>query len=333
MPLISCIIPVWNCEALLERALRSICMQTFTDWDAWVVDDGSTDASLAVALRVAETDRRLHVVSSPHEGIVSALNRACSRSDSRFVARMDADDVSEPPRFERQLEALMARQIVGAIDCLVALEESGATAQGMRSYVAWLNSLDSWHRMRLSLFEESPLCHPAVMMQRQALLEAGGYLDDATPEDYSLWLRIVAAGYELAKLPRPLFQWSDLPHRLTRTDNRYAHAAMMRLKARMLPILFPAVLHGVTLCGTGPVARQLAAHLRNEGIPVRAYADVHVHRIGNHLDGVPVRGYHEWQTLPKPLLGALGRRSAKAQLRSFLTTTPLQEGLDYLFVA
>lgn len=333
MPLISCVIPVWNCETLLERALLSIARQTYTDWDAWVVDDGSTDGSLLVAQRMAERDARFHVVDAPHRGIVSALNLGCANSDSAYIARMDADDVSAPRRFELQLQAISSMPQAGAMDCLVELSESGATAEGMRSYIHWLNSLDSWPRIRLSMFEESPLCHPAVLMRRQAFLDAGGYLDDATPEDYSLWLRIAAAGYHLHKLAQPLFLWSDLPGRLTRTDDRYASSAMMRLKARMLPRLFPAVSAGVTLCGTGPVARQFASHLAVEGVPVLAFADVKRTRVGTSIQGAPVLAYDQWHSFPRPLLGALGQRSAKAQLRAFLQQTSLQEGVDYLFVA
>lgn len=333
MPRVAVILPVWNCEHLLGRAVASIQGQTFQDWELWVADDGSSDASADVADEIAAGDKRIHVLRLPHRGIVPTMNSAVEACDAPLLARMDADDLSLPARLEMQLAALESDPSIGALDCQVGLEASEATKEGMRGYVDWLNQHLSWDLLRCALLEESPLCHPAVLMRRQAWEEAGRYLDDATPEDYSLWLRMVAAGWLLGKLPSVQFLWSDLPGRLTRTDSRYSPDAMLRLKVTMLPRLYPQCGRGVSVWGTGPVGRALVAQLRRADIPVLAYVDVNLRRVGTNLDGVPVRSYQEWHSIPKPFLAALGRRPAKCELRDYLAATSLVEGEDFIFLA
>jgi len=333
VPAVTFVMPLYNCAELLPAALSSIASQTFKDWNCLVVDDGSSDGSLKVAELATAGDKRFQLISIPHAGIVTALNTAVKHVQSPFIARMDADDTCSPRRLEKQLPLLLQNPNVAAVDCQVSLKESSVTGAGMNAFVAWLNGLTTWPMILQGLFEESPLCHPAVLMRTQQLLQVGGYVDDGTPEDYSLWLRLVAHGHALAKLPQKLFHWSDLPNRLTRTDSRYSPQAMARLKASMLPRIHPSVLDGVTIWGTGPVARLLAPHLLDNGIPIHGFVDVAPRRVGNRILDIPILWYQDWQQFPRPMLVALGKRKAKQEVRSFLQSTTLVEGRDVHFVS
>ena len=96
-PLVSIALTVLNAEKTLAVAIRSICDQTFEDWELIVLDDGSTDSSLSIAGRFG--DPRIKVFSDGrNRGIAARLNQAMDLCRGEYFARMDADDVSSRPK-------------------------------------------------------------------------------------------------------------------------------------------------------------------------------------------------------------------------------------------
>ncbi len=106
MPEISVIIPVYNAEAYLSRCLESLIMQSFTDWEALLVDDGSTDGSLAILQKFSEADLRFKVISQQNSGQSVARNKALSLAQGRYVSFVDADDWIERTFLQRLYESL-----------------------------------------------------------------------------------------------------------------------------------------------------------------------------------------------------------------------------------
>src|SRR5256885_481813 len=96
--------PVYNAERHLREAIDSILAQTFSNFEFLIMDDGSTDGSIDISRSYA--DPRIRVLAEPHEGVVSVLNRGLVEARGEYIARMDADDVSEPRRLSRQLAYL-----------------------------------------------------------------------------------------------------------------------------------------------------------------------------------------------------------------------------------
>ncbi|MEL7485529.1 MAG: glycosyltransferase family 2 protein, partial [Planctomycetota bacterium] len=105
-PTVSVLLPVFNAEAFVDEAIRSILAQTFTDFELLALDDGSSDGSHEVLKRLARADDRVVVISRPNTGIVGALNEMAARARGTHLARMDADDIALPGRFETQLKFL-----------------------------------------------------------------------------------------------------------------------------------------------------------------------------------------------------------------------------------
>lgn len=89
---VTIIIPVYNAEPYLEQCLRSVAEQTYADWQAIVVNDGSTDNSLRVAERFAGSDKRFQVITIPHAGQSAARNAGLKIVKSEYVCFLDADD-------------------------------------------------------------------------------------------------------------------------------------------------------------------------------------------------------------------------------------------------
>ena len=104
-PLISVVLPVFNGGAYLERAVRSVLIQDHADFELIAIDDGSRDESLAVLRGLERRDPRMRVIARDNRGLVYTLNEGLALAQAPFVARMDADDISYPTRFSRQVAA------------------------------------------------------------------------------------------------------------------------------------------------------------------------------------------------------------------------------------
>jgi len=91
---------VFNGERYLREAIDSILQQTFVDFEFIIIDDGSTDSSASIMSSYA--DRRIRVIRQKNRGLSAALNVGLKAAEGRYIARMDADDVSLPHRFGRQ---------------------------------------------------------------------------------------------------------------------------------------------------------------------------------------------------------------------------------------
>lgn len=96
MPQISVIIPCYNHGKYLSAALDSLIAQTFTDWEAIIVNDGSTDETDAIATKYSEHDGRIRYFSQNNSGASVARNRGVSEAQGELISFLDADDWYEP---------------------------------------------------------------------------------------------------------------------------------------------------------------------------------------------------------------------------------------------
>jgi teichuronic acid biosynthesis glycosyltransferase TuaG len=108
-PLVSVITPVFNAAATLPATIASVAAQTFPDWEMLIADDGSTDATAAIAAAWAARDPRVRPLPGPRQGPAAARNRAIRAARGRFLAFLDADDRWRPEKLARQL-AFMERE-------------------------------------------------------------------------------------------------------------------------------------------------------------------------------------------------------------------------------
>jgi hypothetical protein len=326
--------PVFNGADYCRAALSDLQAQTLRNLEIIVIDDGSTDNTAHLLRAQAAGDSRIQLLLQDHRGIVAALKNGMEACRGRFVARMDADDRCASKRLQCQLDWLHGNPGAGAVDCKAELLASTITGGGMRRYIEWINDLHDWSRIRDSLFEESPLVHPAVMMRRDAYDAAGGYLEDDYAEDYSLWLRMVGAGFSLGKVQQTLFSWSDLPNRLTRTDTRYSLAQMMALKAGCLLDIEPDIRRGVCLWGAGVTGRRFGRELLKHGVHIACYYDIDPRKIGRVRHGRPIRNLKDIHVQQeKYCLVALGSRPAKAVARKFIAQHASLKHLQFVFIS
>lgn len=202
-PAVSVILPVFNGERYLARAIASVLAQTFADFELIAVDDGSSDRTPAILGRCAKNDARIRIVSRANTGIVGALNDGIASARGEYLARMDADDLCEPERFARQVEYLRAHPECVILGTQILRIDPGDLPIGPET-----QPLD--HETILArLLEGSAgtLTHPSVMMRRDAVEAVGRYRQEFQwVEDYDLFLRLAERG-RLANLPDMLLRY------------------------------------------------------------------------------------------------------------------------------
>lgn len=115
-PSVSVVMAMRDSESTLAPALRSMLHQQAADWELILMDDGSSDASVALAQAFAQPRLRL-VVDGRQRGLAERLNQAIDLARGRFIARMDADDVAYPERLAQQLRYLQAHPEVDLVGC------------------------------------------------------------------------------------------------------------------------------------------------------------------------------------------------------------------------
>jgi glycosyltransferase involved in cell wall biosynthesis len=200
-PKISIIMPVWNGEKFLREAVDSVLNQTFADWELILIDDGSTDATPEILRAYAKADSRVRAHRLDHAGIVVALNHGLAEAKGDWIARLDADDISEPIRLERQWEAVNRHP--RAVLCHTGTALFGDA--GIMSGTTRLPRSRSFTALRLCY--QCPITHSTVMFRREAALAVGGYRpEERHAEDFSLWGRLLAQG-EFVALPEKLVRF------------------------------------------------------------------------------------------------------------------------------
>lgn len=181
---ISVILPVHNGAAYLHEAIASVLAQTYGDFELIVIDDGSVDDSVAIVLSFPDDRIRL-ISSSERLRICKALNLGISNSQGKFLARMDADDICHPNRFERQIHFLERHPEVGFCGSWVRRFGDTQLPQTYRRPVGA-------ERVRAFAVFDNPLVHSSVMLRREVLarMEIAYRNEFANAEDYDLWDRL-----------------------------------------------------------------------------------------------------------------------------------------------
>ena len=327
---LSVVLPVRNAEATLEEAIASCLEQSFTNLELLVVLNGSEDASAEIAAEFARRDDRIRVLESSVEGgVTEAMALGLRESCCPVIARMDAEDGSAPERFATQRALLESDPLLGGVSCQVRLV--GALGGGMSRYVDWVNTLRTPEDVSRERFVECPVIQPSVMLRREVIEAAGGYVATSWAEDHDLWLRMLAQGVRFGKVDEVLLDWRDSEGRLTRSHAMYGEDEVWRMKAHHLARLPSVREQGVAICGAGPIGKRLARLLGGEGVTMNGFFEVHPRRIGNRIGGVPVAGPDEFGVRWREavLLSAVGLAGGRGRVRDLARPAGYLEGRDF----
>lgn len=203
MPMITVAMPVKNGAKFLAEAIESILAQSYEDFELLVLDDHSDDDSAKIVKAYERLDPRVKLLLAKGEGLVSALNQLLEVAKGKYFARMDADDISNPARLEKQLQHLEQHTDCGILG-------------------AWVNVIgekeEIWHYRRtfsdtatLLLMGKTPLCHPSVMGRTSVMRHLGYRSKYLHMEDMDLFARALSEGIQFYALPEVLLQYRVHP--------------------------------------------------------------------------------------------------------------------------
>ena len=212
-PYVSVVMPVFNAELYISEAIESILGQTYTDFEFIIINDGSSDGTESVIK--SYTDDRIVYIKQENAGVGITLRNGCAMAQGKFIARMDADDISLPDRLAKQVKFMEKNTDVVLISSAVKyINEKGAEIGRSFPYTS------HWAIVRKMKFS-SPICHPAAMFRRNIYELSGGYKNIQPFEDLILWLAFLKYG-KLHNLSNPLLKYrilnSSVSHSIQKED-------------------------------------------------------------------------------------------------------------------
>jgi len=209
---ISVIMSAYNSEQYLNEAIESILNQTFGNFEFIITDDCSSDGSFEIIRSYAQKDKRIkYFRNSENLGLTKSLNNMIGTASGKYIARMDADDISMPDRFQKQFEFMENNPQTGVL---------GTNIIFFGNYNAESDLPADNEEIKAELLFRDVVMHPAVMIRRSVLDEFKLRYDESfrISQDYDLWSRIICFT-ECANLPEHLLRYRFVDSNLTNSTN------------------------------------------------------------------------------------------------------------------
>lgn len=205
-PIISVILPAYNAERFLREAIDSVLNQTFVDFEFIILNDGSTDKTEEIILSYKDPRIR-YVKNEKNLKLIKTLNKGVDMARGKYIARMDADDISLPDRFEKEVTYLEAHPDVAVVSCYPYNMNMEGKILGKSSYFSVTLPVACKF---VSMFEP-PICHP-ICMFRADIIKKYKYRDSEDClhiEAYELWNRMFHTGAKGGMIPEFMLYYRD----------------------------------------------------------------------------------------------------------------------------
>lgn len=234
--------PVYNGAAYVGQAIGSILAQSFRDFEFLIINDGCTDNSEEVILSYSDPRIR-YIKNEGNKGLIYTLNRGVAMAQGDYIARMDADDISQPLRLEKQLAEF--KKDPELVICGSFIKTFGRS----ESYIDYMAATNA--QILSAIFIACPFAHPSVMLKKQALLKLGEVYrsDYKHAEDYDLWSRLVFTGHS-KNIPEALLYY--------REHDQQVSTVFEDIKYRTVEKIQLNLLHGL---GLAPTEEEKIFHL------------------------------------------------------------------------
>jgi glycosyltransferase involved in cell wall biosynthesis len=183
IPKISVVMSVYNGANFLKEAIDSILIQTFSDFEFIIINDGSKDDSLNIIKSYNDSRIRL-IENDGNKGLIYSLNKGIEVAKGKYIARIDADDIAVETRFEKQVSFLEENQNIGVL--------SSDYIRFNNSSKKYTKSISRDDRIKSILLFSATICHPTLMLRKSVLSENNlAYSSSAKHvEDYDLWTKL-----------------------------------------------------------------------------------------------------------------------------------------------
>ena len=228
--LVSVLMSVYNGASTLEKAAASVLAQTYRDLELILCDDASTDDTWRIMQRIARSDARVTIFQNETNlGLGASLNECLSRAKGEFIARQDADDVSDPDRIERTMDFLLSSGAPYAACGVRVFDDSGVWST--RQYPQKIT--------KHIIAQKNPFFHPTMIFRRAVIERANGYRvspETRRTEDYDLVMRLAAQGDIGENLQEILYSVYE-PQEAYLRHNAKTRLYEVRVRARGLRVM------------------------------------------------------------------------------------------------
>lgn len=226
-PDISVIMSVYNGEAYLEEAIESIINQTFKNWELIVINDCSTDSTPEILSSLSNKDERIKVhTNEVNLRLPTSLNKAISLSSGKYIARMDADDISLPNRLEKQYRFMEENSDVALSSCRFMTVKNGVYMSGGAGGRCDHSALSAM------LLVANPILHPGVIAKAEVMKSFNYDTTLTCTEDLELWTRMVMEGQKIEILPECLLIYRLHDKQITSTTLERQHTEVLKIQRK-----------------------------------------------------------------------------------------------------
>ncbi|MFA6197911.1 MAG: glycosyltransferase family 2 protein [Patescibacteria group bacterium] len=222
-PTVSVIMSVYNTECYISEAILSILNQSLTDFEFIIVNDGSTDNTQTILNKFQKQDSRITVIwNETNLGLIKSLNKALDTATGKYIARMDADDISLPHRLAIQTEFLRSHSDIFLVGTATTIIDERGQVLGTTRVTTKPDAICA------KLEKSNCLSHPSIMFLSEPFIR---YRDKALHcEDYDLYLRLLLAGKKLANLSEPLIKYRFIKQSISFSNSFYAHKFALKMR-------------------------------------------------------------------------------------------------------
>jgi len=197
-PIVTVLLPVYNAERYIALAVESILKQSFRDFELLIINDGSTDNSLEI-IRSFKDERIRLVTNESNQKLIATLNKGIQLARGKYIARMDADDISLPERLQKQVDFMESHPEVGVC---------GAWFEPLELPGKAVKYPERDENIRIMMLYQTPFCHPVVMLRKEVLAQQNIFFspDFIHGEDYEMWVRLSSVT-QFANIPEVLLRY------------------------------------------------------------------------------------------------------------------------------
>jgi Glycosyl transferase family 2 len=314
--------PAYNAGLYLDEAVTSILNQTFRDFELIIVDDGSVDATAAILHGYEKSDARLRVYHQENRGMIAALNFGCRLARGKYIARMDADDISLPTRLEKQLEYLEQHPDIGILGAWICNIDKNGSTRG-----TWCPPTNA-KTLKWTHFFGVCVSHPTVLMRREVLEQLNYYRSDASHvEDVDLWLR-ASRITEFGNVPKLLYKyriWGGSTHQGGLQVRSDCHVQLLASYIADFLNIDPPVeaVRGLRQTRIGPPFE----NLKHITLTAELIRDLYQRFINKNQMTPQARNEISWDAAKR--LGSLALQASRLDTRAFLSLLMKALQLDY----
>ncbi|MBW4432403.1 MAG: glycosyltransferase [Pelatocladus maniniholoensis HA4357-MV3] len=213
MSKVSVVIPAYNAMTYLPETLESVLQQTFTDFEILIINDGSSDNIVEWANQIA--DPRVRLISQPNQGVSVARNTGITHAQGEYIAFLDADDLWQPTKLEKQVHYLEDNPEVGLVYTWTAFVDQWGKSTGI--VLAFHAEGNVWEQIVV----RDMISNGSTPMVRRSCFETVGVFDPnfRYAPDRDMWTRI-AARYPFGVVKEPLILYRQLPNSFSRNHEK-----------------------------------------------------------------------------------------------------------------